>query len=66
MPNSARWPRRAFTSIVLCRTNKSRVRCNINTACCSAGLMGTKRIVGRVTASQIAAASVASVLPRLT
>ena len=39
---------------------------NRYTACCSAVLMGTKRIVGRVTASQIAAASAASVLPRLT
>jgi hypothetical protein len=29
-------------------------------------LIGTKRIVGRVTAAQIAAASAASVLPRLT
>src|SRR5262244_2760660 len=52
-PNSAIWPRRAFTSIVLCRTNKSRVRCNINTACCSAVLMGTKRIVGRVDPVQL-------------
>ena len=35
-------------------------------ACCSSVLTGTKRIVGRVTASQIASASAASVLPRLT
>ena len=35
-------------------------------ACCSIDLIGTKRMVGRVTASQIASASPASVLPRFT
>jgi hypothetical protein len=38
-------------------------------ACRSAGFAGTKRVVGRATASQIApasAASAASVLPRFT
>ena len=35
-------------------------------ACCSAVLAGTKRIVGRATASQIASASAASFLFRLT
>ncbi len=44
----------------------SRVRCTINTLCCSAVLTATKRIEGRVTASQIASASAASFLFRLT
>lgn len=34
-------------------------------ACCSTALTGTNRIVGRRTASQIASASSASLLPRL-
>jgi hypothetical protein len=66
MPNSARWPRKAFTSIVRCRTRRSRVRCTIRTDCASALLTGTKRMVGRVTASQMASASAASFFPRLT
>jgi len=36
------------------------------TDCCSHDLIATNRIVGRVIASQIASASAASVLPRLT
>lgn len=39
---------------------------NISTACCSTDFTATKRIVGRVTASQIASASAASVFPRFT
>ena len=65
-PSSAMCPRKAFTSMVRCRTSRSRVRCSISIACCSAVLIGTKRMLGRVTASQIASASAASVLPRLT
>ena len=38
----------------------------INTACCSTVFTATNRIVGRVTASHIASASAASVLPRFT
>ena len=38
----------------------------IPAACCSTDLIGTKRMVGRDTASQIASASAASVLLRLT
>ena len=38
----------------------------ISAACCSAFLIGTKRIDDRLTASQIAAVSAASFLPRLT
>ena len=41
-------------------------RCSIITLCCSVVLMGTKRIVGRATASQIASASAASFFPRFT
>ena len=33
--------------------------------CCCSLLIGTKRMLGRCTASQIAAASAASVLPRV-
>jgi hypothetical protein len=42
-----------------------RVRCSIKAVCCSIVLIGTNRIDGRVTASQIAAASFASFLLRL-
>src|SRR5262249_6165544 len=42
-----------------------RVRCSIKPACCSFVLIGTNRIDGRTTASQIAAASFASFLLRL-
>jgi len=66
MPNSARCARIALTSMVRCRTMSSRVRCSISTLCCSADFTATKRMVGRVTASQIAAASAASFLFRFT
>jgi hypothetical protein len=52
-PNSARCARRAFTSAVRWRTSLSRPRCSNSAACCSAVFVGTKRIVGRETASQI-------------
>src|SRR5437763_2229191 len=65
-PNSARCARSAFTSVVRCRTSLSLPRCRRTAACCSAVLIGTNRIVGRRTASQIASASAASVLLRLT
>ena len=55
-----------LTSWVRCLTNRSRVRCSESAACCSGDLIATNRIVGRVTASQIASASLASVFPRLT
>jgi hypothetical protein len=48
------------------RIRRSRVRWSISALFCSALLIGTKRIDGRVTASQIASASAASFLPRLT
>ncbi len=47
-------------------TSKSRVRCIDSGACCSGDFTGTNRIVGRVTASQTASATAASVLHRLT
>jgi hypothetical protein len=65
MPSSARCPRRALLVTVRCRTSNCRVRSSIKTACCSFVLIGTNRIEGRVTASQIAAASLASFLLRL-
>jgi hypothetical protein len=39
-------------------------RCNIKPDCCCSDFVATNRIDGRVTASQIAAASLASFLPR--
>ena len=59
-------PRKAFTSAFRCPTSSSRERCNRSAVCCSGVLIGTARMSGRVTASQIASASAASVLPRLT
>src|SRR5262249_24550153 len=41
-------------------------RCGGRSPCCSTPFTGTNDMLGRVTASQIAAASPASVLPRLT
>ena len=46
--------------------DKLRTRCIVSNACCSFSFTRTNRIVGRVTASQIASASTASVLPRFT
>jgi hypothetical protein len=66
IPNSAKCARKAFTSPVRCRTSRSRPRCSSRAACCSAVFTATNRIVGRTTASQIAAASAASFLLRLT
>jgi len=65
-PSSAMCARSALTSMVRWRTRISRVRCTINTLCRSALFTATKRMVGRVTASQIASASAASFLFRFT
>ncbi len=65
-PNSAAWPRIALISIVRCLTSISRTPSMVSAACCSTVLTGTNRMVGRLIASQIAAASIASFLPRLT
>src|SRR5262249_48173696 len=56
-PNSARCPRKAFTTPVRWRTSHSRPRCSSTAACWSAVLTGTKRIVGRPTASRFATPS---------
>ena len=56
-PNSASRLRSMLLSCVRCLTIKSRARCRNSTACCSSDLGATNRIVGRVTASQIASAS---------
>jgi hypothetical protein len=64
MPSSAKCPRRALLNIVRWRTSNCRARCSIKAVCCSLVLIGTNRIDGRVTASQIAAASLASFLLR--
>lgn len=60
MPNSAMCARIASTGMVRCRTVRSRVRWRISTRCRAADVTATKRIAGRVAASQIAAASAAS------
>jgi len=48
------------------RAQRSHHVADLCAACCSGGFTGTKRIAGRVTASQIASAALASVLPRFT
>src|SRR3984885_13029466 len=58
--------RMALITWVRCRIKRSRARCNINRPCCSVDLICTKRTVGRRAASQIASASAASFLLRLT
>src|SRR5213075_1429712 len=60
-PNSAMCARSALMVCVRCRSSRSRTRCCISRPCCSGVLSATKRIEGRLTASQIAAASAASV-----
>lgn len=53
-------------SIIRCLTSSALDRCNIAADCCSTDLTGTKRIVGRITASQIASTSAGSFFYRLT
>ena len=65
-PNSLSRPRVALTADVRCRTSSARTRCRARMLCCSTLLMGTNRMFGLPTASQIASASAASVLLRLT
>src|SRR3954451_13948582 len=65
-PNSPAWPRMALLNCVRLRISRSRTPTSIKTACCSTVFTGTKRIVGRLIASQSASASAASFLPRLT
>src|SRR5450756_2180428 len=56
----------ALANCVRLRISRSRTPTSIKAACCSAVFTGTKRIVGRLVASQSASASAASFLPRLT
>jgi hypothetical protein len=56
----------ALVNCVRLRISRSRTPTSIKAACCSAVFTGTKRIVGRLVASQSASASAASFLPRLT
>ncbi len=65
-PNSAIWLRNGLISMVRWRISMSCSRCDTIRACWAGRLTGTKRIDGRVAASQIASASTASFLPRLT
>ena len=66
IPNSPRCARMALTICVCWRTRNARALWVISNACVSSLFTGTNRIDGRDTASQIASASAASVLPRLT
>jgi 5-aminolevulinate synthase len=59
-PNSAKCARMALIRLLRCRIKRSRVRWSRRAACWSTLLIGTNRIVGRCTASQIASASAAS------
>jgi hypothetical protein len=65
-PNSVRRPRIWLACAVPARTKPCRTRCSESTDCCSTFLIGTKRILGCATASQIASASAASFLLVLT
>src|SRR4051812_22318126 len=52
-PNSPRRPRIWLACAVRALTNPWWTRCSDRTACCSTLLTGTKRMLGRATASQI-------------
>src|SRR5215471_1460550 len=65
-PNSAAWPRITLITVVRGLISRSRTPSSISSAWLSALLIATKRIPGRLIASQIASASFASFLPRLT
>jgi hypothetical protein len=65
-PELGQVPAHGVDQLVRCRTSSSHARCIINADCCCSVLTGTTRMDGRVTASQIAAASAASFLPRFT
>jgi hypothetical protein len=65
-PNSANCASTILTVCACCQTTRSLVLCSARIACWSCVLILTNLIVGRVTASQMASASAASDLPRLT
>ena len=56
----------ALAAAVRLVTNEARMRCSVSVAWSASLLTATKRMLGRPTTSQIAAASCASVLLRLT
>lgn len=62
IPNSANRPQSWFACAVRAWTKPWRTLCKAITACRSTVLIGTKRMLGRETASQMASASRASVL----
>src|SRR5438552_18878341 len=51
-------PRALMECALVCL--RTRIRCKACRSCCSMDLLGTKRMLGRLTASQIASASLAS------
>lgn len=59
-PNSASSPRNRLTSAVRSSTKPVRMRCSTSMLCWAGDFTGTKRIEGRLAASQIASASRAS------
>ncbi len=63
-PSSDINPRSRLMHAVRAWTYPCRARCTISRVCWSIDFGGTKRMEGRCTASQIAAASAASFLPR--
>lgn len=58
---AAYWLIRAVRSA----TTALRMRCKLKAVCCSTDLTGTKRMAGRLTASQMASVSLPSFLPLL-
>ena len=65
-PNSISRPRIWLAWALRAWTKLSRAVCSDSTDCCSGNFIGTKRMFGRATASQIASASSESFLLVLT
>jgi hypothetical protein len=61
-PRSRNRPRSWLHRAVRLLTNWARTRCNASRSCCATLLTVTNRVLGRVTASRIASASLRSVL----
>ena len=64
-PNSESTARIRLMVAVRSAIQPWRTRCNAKSACCSSDFTGTKRMFGRITASQMASASLPSFLPLL-
>jgi hypothetical protein len=62
-PNSVNTARNRLMVAVRSSIHPWRTRCSASTACCSALFTGTNLMLGRLTASQIASASLPSFLP---